>query len=246
MEHILGFNYGFNHGFSEFFVYGEDGMDEIHPKVMEYLNDSRWHYGETPMLGSWMGRKFGVLTWEEIQLIVDTTVEKVKPARVALHYESEIMLEPLLIAHAHFVKHKIPCQLFTDLNQAINWLSETPEHITGMYRFEGDVLWITLRDCKTLDEALQPFERAMTNPIFHPGLTVVWDLTLQRTVLTRDENSRGVEWLVKNGLSKTAMLISNRINRQDMEAAREEYRRHGAGAEIFTDVTKLEEWLETV
>jgi hypothetical protein len=174
-----------------------------------------------------------------------TIVEKVKPSRVALHYESEILLESLMIAHAHVTKHKIPCRLFTEFNRAADWLSETPEHITGMYRFEGDALWITLRDCKTLEEALQPFERAMTNPKFHPGLTVVWDLTLQHTVLTQDENSRGVEWLVKKGLSKTAMLISNRISRQDMEAAREEYRRHGAAAEIFTDVIKLDDWLET-
>jgi hypothetical protein len=246
VENILGFNYGFNHGFSEFFVYGEDGMDEINPKVREYLNDSRWHYGETPMLGSWMGRKFGVLTWEEIQLIVDTTVEKVRPARIALHYESEIMLEPLLITHAHFVKYKIPCRLFTDFNQAINWLSETPEHITGLYRFEGDVLWITLRDCKTLDEALQPFERAMANPKFQAGLTVVWDMTLQHTVLTPGERTRSVEWLVSNGLGKMAMLISNRLSRQNLETVREEYRRHGVVAKIFTDVIKMEEWLETV
>jgi hypothetical protein len=107
------------------------------------------------------------------------------------------------------------------------------------------VLWITLRDCKTLEEALQPFERAMKNPKFKPRQKVVWDLTLQRTVLTRDENSRGVEWLVENGLGKTAMLISNRINRSDMEAARDEYRRLGAEAEVFTDVTKMDEWMET-
>ena len=244
MEHILGFSYGFDHGNSIFFVYGEDGFDEIRPKVEEYLNDPRWHYGETQMLGSWMGRKFAVLSWEEIQLAVDVTVEKVKPSRVALHYESEIMLEPLMITHAHFVKHKIPCKLFTEFAKAMDWLSEAPEHITGMYRFEGDVLWITLRDCKTLEEALRPFERAMKNPEFQPGLKVVWDLTLQHTVLTQEENSRGVEWLVKNGLGKTALLISNRISRQDMEAARDEYRRHGAAAEIFTDVTKLDEWLE--
>ena len=196
------------------------------------------------MLGSWMGRKFAVLSWEEIKLIVDTTVERVKPSRVALHYESEIMLESLMITHAHFVKHKIPCRLFTEFAGAMAWLSEAPEHITGMYRFEGDVLWITLRDCKTLEEALRPFERAMKNPEFHPGLKVVWDLTLQHTVLTQEENSRGVEWLVNNGLGKTALLISNRISREDMEAARDEYRRHGAAAEIFTDVTKLDEWLE--
>ena len=241
----MGFNYSFDHGKSIFFVYGEDGFDEIRQKVEEYLNDPRWHYGETPVLGSWMGRKFGVLSWEEIQFIVDATAEKVRPPRVALHYESEIMLEPLMIAHAHFVKHKIPCRLFQEFDRAMDWLSESPEHITGMYRFEGDVLWITLRDCKTLEEALQPFERAMKNPKFQTGLSVVWDLTLQHTVLTQDENSRGVDWLVKNGLGKTAMLISSRMNRKDMEAAQEEYHRHGAGAEIFTDVTKLEEWLET-
>ncbi|MBW2478340.1 MAG: hypothetical protein JRF38_00010, partial [Deltaproteobacteria bacterium] len=76
------------------------------------------------------------------------------------------------------------------------------------YRFEGDVLWITLRECKTLEEALRPFERAMTNPNFKPGLTVVWDLTLQRTVLTQDENSRG--------LSATAVLAlkSGKFKRQ--------------------------------
>jgi hypothetical protein len=85
----------------------------------------------------------------------------------------------------------------------------------------------------------------MKNPEFHPGLKVVWDLTLQHTVLTVDERSRGVEWLVKNGLGKAAMLISNRISRKNMETARNEYRRHGAAAEIFTDVTKLDEWLET-
>ena len=241
----MGFNYSFDHGNSIFFVYGEDGFDEIRPKLEEYLNDPRWHHGETQMLGSWMGRKFAVLSWEEIKLIVDTTVEKVKPSRVALHYESEIMMESLMITHAHFVKHKIPCRLFTEFAGAMDWLSEAPEHITGMYRFEGDILWITLRDCKTLEEALRPFERAMKYPEFHPGLKVVWDLTLQHTVLTQEENSRGVEWLVNNGLGKTAMLISNRISRQDMEAAREEYRRHGAAAEIFTDVIKLDEWLET-
>ena len=69
----MGFNYSFDHGNSIFFVYGEDGFDEIGPKLEEYLNDPRWHYGETQMLGSWMGRKFAVLSWEEIQLIVDTT-----------------------------------------------------------------------------------------------------------------------------------------------------------------------------
>ncbi len=89
----MGFNYSFDHGNSIFFVYGEDGFDKIRPRLEAYLNDPRWHYGETQMLGSWMGRKFAVLSWEEIQLIVDTTVEKVKPSRVALHYESEIMLE---------------------------------------------------------------------------------------------------------------------------------------------------------
>ena len=211
----------------------------------DYLNDPRWRHGQTPMLGSWMGRKLGVLSWEEIQLLVDATVNKVKPSRVALHYESEIMLESLMITQAHFSKHKVPCRLFTHFDKAMAWLSETPEAISGLYRFEGDVLWITLRDCKTLDEALQPFERAMTHPKFQPGLSVVWDLTLQHTVLTRDENSRGVEWLVKNGLGKTAMLVSNRISLADMKAAREEYRRLGAAAEIFTDVTRLDEWLET-
>ena len=150
-----------------------------------------------------------------------------------------------MITHAQFVKHKIPCRIFTDFDKAMVWLSEPPEHITGMYRFEGDVLWITLRDCKTLEEALQPFERAMKNPEFHPGLKVVWDLTLQHTVLTVDERSRGVEWLVKNGLGKAAMLISNRISRNHMEEAVAEYRRQGAAAEIFTDVTKLDQWLET-
>jgi len=242
----LGINYGFEHGISVLFVYGEDGFDEIWPKVEAYLNDARWHYGATQMLGSWMGRKFGVLSWEEIQFIVDAAVDKVKPARVALHYDSEIMLEPLMIAHAHFVKHKIPCRLFTEFGQAMDWLSEAPEHITGMYKFEGDILWITLRDCKTLEEALRPFERAMKNPKFQPGLKVVWDLTLQHTVLTVEENSKGVEWLVENGLGKTAMLISNRISRRDMEAARDEYRRLGAPAEIFTDIAKLDEWLQTV
>ena len=151
----------------------------------------------------------------------------------------------VMIAHAHFVKYKIPCRLFTDFNQAINWLSETPEHITGMYRFEGDVLWITLRDCQTLEEVLQPFKRAMKNPKFHPGLTVVWDLTLQHTITAPEENSSGVKWLVENGLAKTALLISNRINRNHMEEAVEEYRQHGAVAEIFTDVAKLDQWLET-
>jgi hypothetical protein len=29
-----------------------------------------------------------------------------------------------------------------------------------------------------------------------------------------------------------------------MEAARDEYRKFGAAAEIFTDVTKLDEWLQ--
>jgi hypothetical protein len=241
----LGFSYSFEHGISVFFVYDEDGFDEIRPMVEEYLNDSRWHYGETQVLGSWMGRKFGVLSWEEIKIIVDTCVERVKPARVALHYESEMLLEPLMITHAHYTKHKIPCRLFTEFSKAMDWLSESPEHITGLYRFEGDVLWITLRDCKTLEEALQPFKRAMKHPKFQPGLKVVWDLTLQRTVLTREENSRGVEWLVENGLGKTAMLVSNRINRRDMEAAREEYRRHGAEAEVFTDVTLVDDWLKS-
>jgi len=150
-----------------------------------------------------------------------------------------------MITHAQFIKNKIPCRIFTDYNNAMDWISEPPEHITGMYRFESDVLWITLRDCKTLEEALKPFERAMKNPKFHPDLTVVWDLTLQHTVTEKEEDSRGVEWLVNNGLGKTAMLISNRLNRSHMEAAREEYRRHGAAAELFTDVAKLDQWLET-
>jgi len=241
----MGFNYSFNRGISEFFVYGDDGFDEIRPKLRAYANDPRWHYGETPVLGSCMGRKLAVFSWEEIQTLVDALFEKVKPSRVALHYESEILLESLMIAQAHFSKHKVPCRLFTDFDKAMDWLSETPEAITGLYRFESNVLWITLRDCKTLEDALQPFERAMTHPKFQPGLTVVWDLTLQHTVLTQDENSRGVEWLVENGLGKTAMLISTRISLEDMEAAREEYRRLGAEAELFTDVTKLDKWLET-
>ncbi len=242
----MGFSYSFDHGISVFFVFGEDGFDEIWPKIEEYFNDSRWHRGETQILGSWMGRKFSVLSWEEIKLIVDACVEKVKPSRVALHYDSEMLLEPLMITHAHYARHKIPCRLFTEFGQAMDWLSESPEHITGMYRFEGDVLWITLRDCKTLEEALHPFERAMKNPKFKPGLKVVWDLTLQHTVLTQDDNSRGVEWLVNNGLGKTAMLISNRISRQDMEAAGDEYRRHGAAAKIFTDVIEMDKWLESL
>ena len=244
-EHILGFSYGFDHGISVFFVYGDDGYSDIRPIVEAYLADPRWHYGQTQMLGSWVGRKFAVLSWQEIQSIVDMTVEKVRPSRVALHYESEMLLEALMITHAHFVKYKVPCQLFTDFTRAMDWLSEAPEHITGMYRFEGDVLWITLRDCKTLEEALRPFERAKKHPAFRPGLKVVWDLTLQRTVLTAAENTRGVEWLVQNGLGQTAMLISNRISRKDMEAARDEYRRLGAAAEVFTDVTKLDEWLQS-
>jgi hypothetical protein len=40
------------------------------------------------------------------------------------------------------------------------------------------------------------------------------------------------------------MLISNRISRQDMEDARDEYRKLGAAAEIFTGVIKLEDWLQ--
>jgi hypothetical protein len=192
----LGFSYGFDHGISVFFVYGDDNYDKIRPNVDAYLADSRWHYGETQMLGSWVGRKYGVLSGEEIQSIVDATVEQVRPSRVALHYKAEILLESLMITHAHFVRHKIPCQLFTDFTRAMDWLREASEHITGMYRFEGDVLWITLRDCKTLEEALRPFERAMKNSAFHPGLKIVWDLTLQHTVLTKAENSRGVEWLV--------------------------------------------------
>ena len=91
----MGFNYGFDHGTSVFFVYGEDGFEEIWPEVDRYLNDPRWHYGETQLLGSWMGRKFAVLSWEEIQKIVDAVVEKVKPYQVALHYDSEIMLEAM-------------------------------------------------------------------------------------------------------------------------------------------------------
>ena len=241
----MGFSYSFDHGISVFFVFGEDGFDEIWPMVEEYFKDPRWHYGETQILGSWMGRKFSVLSWEDIKLIVDASAKRVKPSRVALHYESEIMLEPLMITHAHYARHKIPCRLFTEFGKAMDWLLESPEHITGLYRFEGDVLWITLRNCKTLEEALQPFERAMKNPQFQPGLKVVWDLTLQHTVLTQEENSRGVEWLVNNGLGKTAMLISNRINRRDMEAAREEYRQLGAAAEVFTDIAKMEAWLES-
>jgi len=197
------------------------------------------------MLGSWMGRKYAVLSWEEIQSTVDIIVEKVRPSQVALHYESDIVLEGMMITHAQFIKNKIPCRIFTDYNNAMDWISEPPEHITGMYRFEGDVLWITLRECKTLEEALKPFERAMKNPKFHPGLTVVWDLTLQHTVTEMEEDSRGVEWLVNNGLGKTALLISNRLNRSHIEAAQEEYRRHGAAVEIFTDVAKLDQWLET-
>ena len=240
----MGISYSFDHGISILFVYGDDDFDEIGPKIQEYFNDPRWHYGETQFLLSSMGRKFGVLSWAEIQLLVDASVDKVKPSRVAMHYDSEIMLEPLMIAHAHYAKQKIPCRLFTEFDKAMDWLLESPEHITGLYRFEGDVLWITLRDCKTLDEALQPFERAMKHPKFKPGLKVAWDLTLQHTVLTQKENSRGIEWLVENGLAKTAMLISNRINRQDIEVARKEYRRLGAEAEVFTDVTEMDRWLE--
>ena len=240
----MGISYSFDHGISILFVYGDDDFDEIGPKITEYFNDPRWHYGETQMLVSVMGRKFNVLSWAEIQLLVDASVDKVKPSRVAMHYDSEIMLEPLMIAHAHYAKQKIPCRLFTKFDKAMDWLLESPEHITGLYRFEGDVLWITLRDCKTLDEALQPFERAMKHPKFKPGLKVAWDLTLQRSVLTQAEDSRGIEWLVENGLGKAAMLISNRINRQDIEVAREEYRRLGAEAEVFTDVTEMDKWLE--
>ena len=229
----MGFSYNFKHGISVFFVYGEDGFDEIRPEIEEYFNDPRWHYREIQVLGRWMGRKFGVLSWEEIKSIVDTCVERVKPARVALHYDSEILLEPLMITHAHYTKHKIPCKLFTEFGKAMDWLLESPEHITGLYRFEGDVLWITLRDCKTLEEALQSLERAMKHPEFKPGLKVVWNLTLQHTFLNREENSRGVEWLVENGLGKTAMLVSKRISRL------------GAKAEVFTDVPKMDEWLET-
>lgn len=240
----MGINYGFDHGISALFVYGDDDFDEIGPKMIEYFNDPRWHYGESQMLVSTMGRKFNVFSWEQVQLLVDTCEDKVKPSRVALHYDTEIMLEPLMIAHAQFSKYKIPCQIFTEFGKAMDWLSESPEHITGLYRFEGDILWITLRDCQTLEEALHPFERAMKHSQFKPGLTVVWDLALQRTVLTRDENSRGVEWLIENGLGKTAMLVSKRINRQDIEAAKEEYRRLGAEAEVFTDVAMMDEWLE--
>ena len=241
----MGINYGFDHGISVLFVYGDDDFDEIGPEMIDYFNDPRWHYGESQMLVSTMGRKFNVFSWEQVQSLVDYCAKKIKPSRVALHYDTEIMLESLMIAHAQYSKHKIPCKLFTEFSEAMEWLSESPEHITGMYRFEGDVLWITLRDCKTLEEALQPFERAMKHPEFKPGLKVAWDLTLQHTVLTQEENSRGVEWLVENGLGKTAMLVSNRIDRQDMEAAREEYRRLGAEAEVFTDVTEMDEWLET-
>ena len=240
----MGISYSFDHGISILFVYGDDGFDEIGPKMREYFKDSRWHYGETQMLVSTMGRKFNVFTWEEIQSLVDVCAEKIKPPRVALHYDTEILLEPLMIAHAQFSSHKIPCRLFTEFGKAMDWLLESPEHITGLYRFEGDVLWITLRDCKTLDEALQPFERAMKHPKFKPGLKVAWDLTLQKTVLTQKENSRGIEWLVENGLGKTAMLISNRINRQDIEVARKEYLRLGAEAQVFTDVTEMDKWLE--
>jgi hypothetical protein len=240
----MGFNYGFDHGIAVFFVYGEDDYQEMRPRIEAYFNDPRWHYGETKVLGSWMGRKFTVFSWEDIKTVVDMAVKKNKPALVALHYDSEIMLEAMMITHAHFVRHKIPCRIFTDFTKAMDWLSEAPEHITGMYRFEGEVLWITLRDCKTLEEALDPFERAMKNPKFFPGIKVVWDLTVQHTVLTQEENSRGIEWLVENGLGKTAMLISSRINRDDMEAARDEYIRLGVDAEVFTDVAKLEKWLD--
>ena len=240
----MGISYSFDHGISILFVYGDDGFDEIGPKIQEYFKDPRWHYGETQMLVSVMGRKFSVLSWEEIQLLVDASVDKVKPSRVAMHYDSDIMLEPLMISHAHYAKQKIPCRLFTEFGKAMDWLLESPAHITSLYRFEGDVLWITLRDCKTLDEALQPFERAMKHPKFKPGLKVAWDLTLQRSVLTQAEDSRGIEWLVENGLGKAAMLISNRINRQDIEVARKEYRRLPAEAEIFTDVTEMDKWLE--
>jgi hypothetical protein len=241
----LGFSYSFNQGNSVFFLNGDEGLDELRPKLRDYINDPRWHYGQTKVLGSLMGRKYAVLSWEEIQATADILVEKVKPSRVALHYESDIVLEGIMIAHAQFVKHKIPCRIFTEFDKAMDWISETPEHITGMYRFEGDVLWITLRDCQTLEEVLQPFKRAMKNPKFDPGLTVVWDLTLQHTITAPEENSSGVKWLVENGLAKTALLISNRINRNHMEEAVEEYRQHGAAAEIFTDVAKLDQWLET-
>ena len=69
---------------------------------------------------------------------------------------------------------------------------------------KGDVLWITLRDCKTLAEALQPFERAMKNSEFHPGQKVAWDLTLQHTVLTVEEDSRGVD-MAKNIAAQPAV-----------------------------------------
>jgi hypothetical protein len=83
---------------------------------------------------------------------------------------------------------------FKEFSPAMDRLSEAPEHVAGMYRFEDDVLWITLRDCKTLNQALRPFERAMKNPKFQPGQKVNWDLTLQHTVLSSEETSRGIKW----------------------------------------------------
>ena len=80
----MGVSYGFDHGLSAIFVYGEDAFDEIWPKIKECINDPRWHYGETQMLLSLIGRKFAVLSWEEIQVGVDALVEKVKPIQVAL------------------------------------------------------------------------------------------------------------------------------------------------------------------
>ena len=37
-----------------------------------------------------------------------------------------------------------------------------------------------------------------------------------------------------------------RVVRSDMEAARDEYRRLGAAAEVFTDVTKLDSWIRSM
>jgi hypothetical protein len=42
------------------------------------------------------------------------------------------MLEALMITHASFPKRKVPCKLFTEFAAAMDWLSEAPEHITGM------------------------------------------------------------------------------------------------------------------
>lgn len=69
----MGFSYGFDHGISVFFVYGDDGFDEIRPNLEKFLADPRWHYGQTQMLGSWVGRKFAVLSWKEIQSALDFT-----------------------------------------------------------------------------------------------------------------------------------------------------------------------------